>query len=70
MDTEKSNNLSYLWDRLLSRKGELIQEAYNELDIKEKEAVLAHLKRMANEESWHPEQQKSAQEAIKALLID
>jgi hypothetical protein len=25
---------------------------------------------MANEESWHPEQQKSAQEAIKALLID
>jgi len=70
LNTQNSNELAYLWDRLLSRKDELIQEAYGELNNIEKETVLAHLERMANKKSWHPEQQKSAQEAIKVLLID
>lgn len=70
MNESLSNELENLWDRLLSRQDNLVQEAFQELSREEQTAVRAHLERMSEEPGWHPEQQKSAQAALKALSFD
>jgi hypothetical protein len=58
-----------LWDGLLSRQPELVEAAFASLDESEQQSILAHLKRMASEPGWHPEQASSAQVALKILHI-
>lgn len=67
MQTSQPNDLEVLWDQLLSREPEKIQNAFQRMTVQEQRAVLAHLERMINEPDWHPEQRVSAQAAIKAI---
>ena len=57
----------YLWDALLSRQPGQIQAAFASLDAAEQNTVLSHLKRMAEEDGWHPEQRQSALAALETL---
>jgi hypothetical protein len=59
--------LEILWNALLSRQPDVIREVYYGLDDASRREVLAHLKVMATEEGWHPEQVISAQAALAAL---
>jgi hypothetical protein len=59
--------LEEFWDRLLSRQPARIRQAFGSLDEAEREAVLAHLLKMASEPGWQPEQRESAQSALMAL---
>ena len=59
--------LERLWDDLLSRQPEKVRGAFIPLQAEEKQAVLAHLRKMANQPGWHPEQQLSAKAALQAL---
>ena len=59
--------LEILWDSLLSRQPAQIRAAYASLTGAEQQAVLNHLRRMAQEPGWNPEQRKSAQAALDAL---
>ena len=56
--------LEILWDKLLSRQPEEVVSAFTSLSEDEKGAILNHLKRMATEPDWHPEQRLSAQAAL------
>jgi hypothetical protein len=58
----------YVWDGILSRDSRRIVQTFLSLDEQSKETVLAHLKRMTSESGWHPEQVKSAQTALDAIL--
>lgn len=66
MDDER-DYLEELWDNLLSRENDKISRAFRSLSEQEKQAVHAHLVRMATEEGWHPEQKISAEAAIRAI---
>jgi hypothetical protein len=59
--------LEALWNNLLSRQPELVREAFNSLDSSSQEIVLIHLKNMAEESGWQPEQVISAKAALLAL---
>jgi hypothetical protein len=59
--------LENLWNDLLSRDATKTQAAFFALEIEEQQAVLVHLKRMATEQGWHPEQRASAAAALEAL---
>ncbi len=59
--------LALLWDAVLSRQPQRIQGAYQALDPAAQSALAAHLQRMASEDGWHPEQQKSARVALGAI---
>jgi hypothetical protein len=59
--------LEALWDRLLSGEPELVRQAFVGLDPDERQAVLAHLERMAGEPGWQPEQRASARAALAVL---
>jgi len=59
--------LEILWDNLLSRQPERIRLAFGALDEAGRRAALEHLRRMAAEPDWHPEQRASALAALKAL---
>ncbi len=59
--------LEALWSSLLSRHPDTIRTAYQTLSVEEQQAVLEHLRRMASEPGWHPEQQRSAEAALHAL---
>jgi len=61
------STLEQIWDNLLSRDKEKVLTTYNRLSEEEQTAVQAHLKRMTEEDGWHPEQQISASYALKAL---
>ncbi len=61
--------LEWLWDCLLSRQAERVQEAFAGLQPDEQHAVLEHLQRMATESGWHPEQRLSAQAALEAIAL-
>lgn len=61
------SDLEKLWDRLLSRQPELVLKAFRTLKSQDREAVMDHLRRMASEPGWHPEQVKSARVALDAL---
>ncbi len=56
-----------VWEAILSRQPGSIRAAFAGLEAAEQAAVLAHLRRMSTEEGWHPEQRRSAQEALAAL---
>jgi hypothetical protein len=66
---EPLNSLEALWENLLSRQAERVQGAFATLDGEERQVVLAHLRAMATEPGWQPEQSLSAQEALKFLEI-
>lgn len=66
--TQGREPLEIFWDAILSRRSEQIQTACSELDDKERFELIAHLKRMVNEEGWQPEQRKSAQVALDTIL--
>ena len=59
--------MEQLWDDLLSRQPQNIRAAYASLDAAGKAAVLAHLKKMTEEEGWLDVQRVSAQAALEAL---
>ncbi len=61
------SKLEALWDDLLSRQPERVKAAFDGLEATDREAVLAHLKRMVSEPDWQPEQRASAQAALQVL---
>jgi hypothetical protein len=65
--SETEGSLENLWGQLLSRQADLVRQAYDLLSPAERQAVLSHLQRMANEPGWHEEQRISAQAALNAL---
>ena len=67
MDTINPLDLENLWDRLLSRHPRQVRLAFESLSPDQQAVVLAHLRRMSSEDGWHPEQQRSAKAALKAL---
>jgi hypothetical protein len=62
-----SSDLENLWDSLLSREPEQVRAAFARLEPGERQSVVAHLRRMAGESGWHPEQRRSAEAALEAL---
>ena len=64
------NELESLWDQILSHQAASVQAAFNSLSAEEKAAIVSHLKRMASETGWHPEQRKSARSALTILNED
>jgi hypothetical protein len=64
---ETMDTLEELWDGLLSREPDRILVAFATLSSVEKESVLSHLRKMAEEPGWHPEQRNSAQAALAVL---
>jgi hypothetical protein len=55
------------WDNLLSRNPEQILEAFRSLDNPSRLSVLNHLRDMAAEDGWQPEQRLSARAALDAI---
>lgn len=70
MPMMSDDELEALWGGLLSREAGRVREAYATLAPEEQQAVLAHLRRMAEEAGWHKEQRLSAQAALEFLLHD
>lgn len=64
---EMNDFLEKIWDGILSRVPQLVQETFSSLDRSSQCAVIEHLRRMVSEDDWHPEQVISAREALKAL---
>ena len=62
--------LESIWDGILSREHRLICDTFMRLDETSQQVVVDHLKRMATEDGWHPEQVVSAREALAALKKD
>ena len=60
-------SVEQIWDNLLSREPGSVRAAYSTLDKEEQAAVLSHLRKMASEPGWHPEQKKSADIALEEL---
>lgn len=67
---EENDPLEILWDALLSRQPRRVRAAFDSLTTAEQQSILAHLRRMAEEPGWHPEQQRSAQAALEAITVD
>jgi len=59
--------LEKTWDGLLSREPEKVRLTFSSLDEQNQRVVLEHLKKMASEPGWHPEQVLSAQTALDAI---
>lgn len=59
--------LQYFWENLLSRNPARIQSEFLTLDPTSKQAVIAHLQKMATEPGWHPEQVESARAALETI---
>jgi hypothetical protein len=66
MENEE-NALEILWGQLLSRQAAQVRAAYAGLEPGERQAVVAHLRRMVSEAGWQPEQRRSARAALRAL---
>jgi hypothetical protein len=62
-----ADSLDSIWDKLLSRQPALIAEAFRSLAQEDQESVRIHLRRMAEEPGWQPEQRASAQAALRAI---
>lgn len=60
-------SVEQIWENLLSREPASVIAAFSTLDKQEQAAVLAHLRKMADEPGWHPEQRKSADVALEEL---
>jgi hypothetical protein len=65
--TDSSEPLAIFWDAILSRESKRILAAAQPLDVATRNALIAHLTRMATEPDWHPEQVKSARTALAVL---
>jgi hypothetical protein len=61
------NDLETLWEHLLSRQPEKITAAFSNLSAAEQQTVFSHLRRMAEEPGWHPEQRASARTALDVI---
>ncbi len=61
------DGLDQLWADLLSGNPERTQRAWSGLTAPERQAVLAHLDRMATADGWHPAQRAAAAAALKIL---
>jgi hypothetical protein len=68
MKNESHKSLDRLWGNLLSRQPVLIREAFEGLSPSEQQSILDHLRKMAQEAGWQPEQRLSAQAALNVLL--
>jgi len=55
------------WEELLSEDPARIRRAWGNLTDDECLAVLDHLRRMTEEEGWHPEQQRAAATALRVV---
>ena len=60
-------DIETLWEGLLSRDPQQIQNTYQTLSSQEQQSVLTHLKRMITEPGWHAEQLASAKAALDVL---
>jgi hypothetical protein len=60
-------NLDEFWDDLLSEDPPRIRKAWQELTDEEASAALEHLRRMVEEEGWHPLQKQSATKALDVI---
>ncbi|HEY3343636.1 MAG TPA: hypothetical protein VGJ97_01845 [Anaerolineaceae bacterium] len=61
------NPFERFWEEILSSDPDLIRVAYASLDADTQQAVILHLRRMAEEEGWHSLQQASARAALTVL---
>ncbi len=61
------NPLQDFWEEILSGESVRVRKAFDDLEPDTQEAVLRHLKRMAEEAGWHPLQQASARAALQSL---
>ena len=59
--------LEIFWDNMLSRVPDRVRAAFAMLQVEERQAVLEHLRTMASEPGWHPEQRRSAEAALEVL---
>ncbi len=67
MQNMRKTETEHLWSKLLSRNDEEIKSTFNALNAHEKRYVIDHLKKMASEDGWHPEQIRSALHARSVL---
>jgi hypothetical protein len=64
---EFENLLRDVWGELLSGEPNRVRIAFGGLEKTEQQAVLAHLKEMAEGEGWQEGQRESAQVALKVI---
>jgi hypothetical protein len=67
MKMKEPNPVQNPWEEILSRDSEKILAAFASLDPSDQQSVLDHLQKMATEPGWHPEQVKSAREALQTI---
>lgn len=60
-------NLSGLWDALLSENPGLIRRVWGDLTDDEARAVIAHLKKMVEDETYSDSQRQAARVALEAI---
>jgi len=65
---EELDPLEQFWDAILSRQPDLIRPAFNSLNPAERQQLIDHLRRMASEAGWQPEQRKSAFAALETII--
>lgn len=65
--TDNNFDIEALWGDLLSQEAGRIKTTFNRLLPAEQENILKHLKRMATESDWHPNQRVAAQAALQIL---
>jgi hypothetical protein len=56
-----------LWESILSENPLRIRSAWDSLEDVERQAVLRHLREMADGEGWQPLQRRSAEKALAVL---
>ena len=60
-------DIEALWGDLLSQEVERIKTTFNRLLPSEQEKILRHLRRMATDSDWHPNQRIAARTALQIL---
>ncbi len=65
---EERDPLEQFWDAILSRQPDQIRSAFDSLDPTERQPLIDHLRRMANEPGWQPEQRISALAALETII--
>jgi hypothetical protein len=61
-------DIEALWGDLLSQEVVRIQTTFNRLLPAEQEKILRHLRRMASDSDWQPNQRIAAQTALQILI--
>ena len=59
-----NNSLETIWDGLLSKEADKVRFVYLQLDKEYRLHTISHLKRMVEDEGWHPLQKEAAQAAL------